>query len=115
MWALLTLLELSSLFAAPPAKIPDRLQSAIKLSQHTIERDGAGFKAVNWNQNLDLRFDRSAVLVRLPDAEVRLRLAGYGGGSELAKPMPATLTASKNRLEYHRGTLTEWYVNDAWG
>jgi len=63
MWALLILLGLSSLFAAPPAKIPDGLQSAIKLSQHAVERDGAGFKAVNWKQNLDLRFDRTAVFV----------------------------------------------------
>ena len=110
---LLSTLVVSSLHAAPAAKkteIPAELQSAIEATRHAVEPDGAGFKASNPGQNLELRFERTAAAVRLPDAEVRLRLTAFGRGSRLTQPEAATLTASKNRVEYRRGPLTELYV-----
>lgn len=36
---------------------------------------------------------------------------GYGRGATLPDPTPAAPHASANRVEYRRGSLTEWYVN----
>ncbi|MEO8659082.1 MAG: FG-GAP repeat protein, partial [Bryobacteraceae bacterium] len=91
------------------------MQAAIEATRHKVEPDGTGYQARNPEQNLDLRFNAAAATIRLPDAEVRLRLAGLGRGSELALPRAATVTATKNRVEYRRGPLTEWYVNDRRG
>jgi hypothetical protein len=45
----------------------------------------------------------------------RLVLKGYGHGQELQEALPPALVASGNRIEYRRGTLTEWYVNQRHG
>lgn len=117
-WTVVFTAFVSSLLAAPAAKdtqIPVELQAAIEAARNAVEPYGAGFKASNPKQNLELRFERTAASVRLPDAEVRLRLAGYGRGGPLAQPEAATLTAAGNRVEYRRGSLTEWYLNDRLG
>src|ERR1700680_943712 len=44
-----------------------------------------------------------------------LRLAGYGYGEWVRTPAKPKVVASGNRLEYQRGELIEWYVNEARG
>ena len=44
-----------------------------------------------------------------------LRLAAYGFAGDLRAPAAATLVPRDNRVEYRRGDLTEWYVNDERG
>ena len=41
-----------------------------------------------------------------------LALKGYGYAGEVYPVEKAELFPSSNRMEYHRGNLTEWYVND---
>src|SRR6185369_4782302 len=45
----------------------------------------------------------------------QLSLAGYGRESSLRVPARATRSARANRMEYRRGDLVEWYVNDERG
>jgi hypothetical protein len=44
-------------------------------------------------------------------AHLHIRLAGYGYGDALNPVADVAPLASSNRVEYHRGWLTEWYVN----
>ena len=41
-----------------------------------------------------------------------MRLLGYGYGDGLQAVSPGELVVAENRLEYQRGPLVEWYVND---
>jgi hypothetical protein len=108
----------SSLFAAPGAKkteIPIELQAVIEAARHAVEPDGAGYKASNSEQNLELRFEQATTTVIAPDGQLQLRFAGCGRGTQLVRQERATLAVSKNRVEYRRGPITEWYVNDTHG
>ena len=42
-----------------------------------------------------------------------LRLAGYGRDVQLQSPGAPSLSNIGRRVEYRRGVLTEWYVNEA--
>ncbi|MDQ3258933.1 MAG: FG-GAP repeat protein [Acidobacteriota bacterium] len=44
-----------------------------------------------------------------------MTLRGYGYGEQMQEVAPAALEAADNRIEYRRGELTEWYVNDQRG
>ena len=44
-----------------------------------------------------------------------VRLTAYGYGDSLQPAEIVTATANKNHIEYSRGVLTEWYVNDQRG
>ena len=47
--------------------------------------------------------------------QVNISLAKIGRGDVLYAVEPATLSANGNRLEYLRGNVTEWYLNDKSG
>ncbi|HXG63632.1 MAG TPA: hypothetical protein VNO70_00905 [Blastocatellia bacterium] len=88
---------------APPAESPD-----------------ADYFAANPWQRLRAYFAAGSVDV-LPDTgggdptRWRLRLSGYGRGESLRPVLAADPVAKDNRVEYARGSLTEWYINDARG
>lgn len=44
-----------------------------------------------------------------------MQLTGYGYGEKRERLTEATLRAEGNRVEYQRGTLTEWYLNGPLG
>jgi len=44
-----------------------------------------------------------------------MTLRGYGYGEQMQEVAPAAQAAADNRIEYRRGELTEWYVNDQRG
>ena len=44
-----------------------------------------------------------------------MRLTGYGYEGAIQPVAPASLSAQGNRIEYRRGALLEWYVNDEQG
>ena len=44
-----------------------------------------------------------------------MTLTGYGYEGAIQPVAPATLSVDGNRVEYHRGGMTEWYVNDGRG
>jgi len=55
------------------------------------------------------------VIVAVGDAQWVFALRAIGYGDALAPVPAAQLHASANRVEYARGTLTEWYVNSPFG
>lgn len=64
---------------------------------------------------LMIGFAKDSTVVATPEGSVRWRFAGYGRGSRISDHPCARMTARANRLSYHRGAVTEWYVNDKRG
>ena len=50
-----------------------------------------------------------------PPWEWGLTLTGYGYAGQVGQVAPVILNANGNRIEYRRGPLTEWYLNDERG
>src|SRR4030095_4938001 len=102
LWLLNLLVMSSLLMGAPAAKdtsMPAGLQAAVEASRHALERDVAGYKASNPGQQLELRFEPGGAWVGTAEAGVRIRLAGYGRGSQRMAPAAAALSAAQNRVE----------------
>jgi uncharacterized protein (TIGR03437 family) len=111
-WILVTCATL--LAASEPQNIPNRdgLKQAWLEATYAIE---PGFTAQNAAQNLKLSFGSSETKLVHGDAAVALRFVGYGRAGQLQPPTAALISSSKNRVEYRRSALIEWYVNDARG
>ena len=101
--------------AASLANLPEAAQ--VRISQ-TLGQDGAqfharpvagGFEAASGA--LATRFTATGVEVSSGNALWNLTLRGYGYGDALQRVAAAAPQANKNRVEYRRGALTEWYVN----
>ena len=80
----------------------------------------AAYQAPNRAHNLRTYFTPAGlrVIPRTGDGaawEWGLTLTGYGYGGAIQPVAPATLTVEGNRIEYRRGDLTEWYINDERG
>ncbi len=95
---------------APPA-----LVAAYRQAQHQVRPAKAGFQLWNPENQFTAEFHDGAMTAEHADGRLTLRLEGYGYGDKLATPAPASAHASGARIEYQRGPLTEWYVNDARG
>jgi hypothetical protein len=88
--------------------------------EHTYLPDlAAAYQAPNRAQNLRTYFtpDGIRAIPRTGSTawEWGLTLTGYGYEGAIQPVAPATLSADGDRVEYHRGSLTEWYVNDERG
>jgi uncharacterized protein (DUF2345 family) len=77
---------------------------------HAQMRNGV-FKAHNAQQTLSSDFSAEGVAIRGGDVCWRIAFGGYGYGVALTPSHAVAPTANLNRVEYHRGSLTEWYVN----
>jgi hypothetical protein len=117
----------------PPAAAPDpatvaSLQENIRRWEYHVtwqERTSlpglpAAYHAPNRAHDLRTYFTPDGVRMTRrtgagPSWEWGLSLAAYGAGAGLAAPAPARLVTAQNRIEYRRGDLVEWYVNDARG
>src|SRR5208283_1233412 len=64
---------------------------------------------------LAANFTRHGVEIRSNTARWALALRGYGYGDAVVGVRQAAPQASKNRVEYTRGALTEWYINGPLG
>jgi uncharacterized repeat protein (TIGR01451 family) len=77
----------------------------------------AAYQAPNRAHNLRTYFTPEGIRVvprvteNSPDWEWNLNLIGYGYADNIQAVSPATLTPNENRVDYHRGALTEWYLN----
>jgi hypothetical protein len=79
--------------------------------QATRASDGA-VTAANPRHGLDATFRSQGVHITTGAGSLALSLRSAGRGSELRRVAPASPAARTNRIEYHRGPLVEWYVND---
>ncbi len=107
--------------AASFSGLPTAAQSAISATIGRDESDyqvrpasNGGFEMVNSKRRLNVEFAQSGVAVHVGDpkgAGWDLALEGYGRGKSMNFLSSAAPQANANRVEYHRGDLTEWYVN----
>jgi hypothetical protein len=75
----------------------------------------AGLRFANAGHGLDVAFTGSGMRLAVGGDDLRLALDAAGHGITLAPVAPAVPTASANRIEFHRGSLTEWYANGPLG
>jgi hypothetical protein len=94
----------------------DGLRQAFERVVYGLNDSGPGrLEGVNPAQRLDLEFNSDGARLKHPQGDAALRLTGYGYGERLRTPVKAKPAASGNRVEYERGELSEWYVNDSGG
>ena len=86
---------------------------------HDIQRYGVrnrdGVLSTDNGQNLAADFTPSGVQVHRGNTLWGMRMVAYGYGNDLRPVDPAPPQATGNRVEYRRGSLTEWYVNGPLG
>lgn len=95
------------------------MQTVVERDRYGLRRDGDAYVAVNHRHRFQVTFGPGGVDVR-PRAgagEWRwgLRLTGYGYGSSPERLTVPTRAVDGNRIEYRRGALVEWYVNERRG
>ena len=98
-------LEQASYHVAPVASSPDQLAAA-------------SFQANNRRHKMRTIFHPESVRVIPTDGaawEWGLKLRAYGYEGSTRAPRGAELAAAGNRIEYRRGDLVEWYINDGRG
>jgi len=105
--------------AAALADLPEVAQARISA---TLGQDGAqfyarpvagGFQAASGA--LATHFTADGMEVSNGSTRWGLALKGYGYGDALRSVSAVAPQANKNRVEYRRGTMTEWYVNGPMG
>jgi hypothetical protein len=99
------------------ASLPPEAQAGIS---GALGRDIPGYGTRLQNGRVETSNSRQKLAVTFTDHAVELTrgreswqiaLLGYGYGDTLVPAEKSAPTASSNRVEYHRGALTEWYVN----
>jgi FG-GAP repeat len=107
--------------ALRPSNLPTDLQSGFSAS---LGRDASiyharpehdGFDAANPRQQLTIHFNSEGVEVSTGTARWQMAVHGYGYGETVQKVSAAVPEANRNRVDYRRGALTEWYVNGPFG
>jgi hypothetical protein len=103
-------------YAGPAKDTDDGLRLAFERVVYQLKGSTPGrFQGVNPAQRLELEFSSDEALLKHPQGDTALRLTGYGYGARRRMPLQAKPTVSGNRVEYQRGELSEWYVNDSRG
>src|SRR5271166_952157 len=103
--------------AASGSTLPLEAQSGISAvlgrddSSYEITSRAGSFEAANPPQQLSAEFKPGSVRIHTGDADLGMSLLAYGYGDTLQSVPGAVPHASLNRVEYRRGSLTEWYVN----
>ena len=70
-----------------------------------------GYRIENPRHNLVATFTSSSVSISTGQQSFAFHLSGWGSGNATDALPKAQPTATNNRIEYRRGSLTEWYVN----
>ncbi len=83
--------------------------------EYQVESAGSAAEARNPGQHLASYFTSTGVQVSRGTASWEMSFRGYGRGGALTPPDDARPEASSNRVEYRRGSLTEWYANGPLG
>lgn len=107
--------------------VPSDLRAAIEEARYRLEPDAtaegeAGYRAPNPAQGWRARFGAEGLSIETRAVEGRearerfvMRLSAYGYGERVATVERAEIVATKNRLEYRRGSVVEWYLNERRG
>ncbi|HEY0547807.1 MAG TPA: PKD domain-containing protein [Pyrinomonadaceae bacterium] len=106
-------------------EVPSELCAAIEALFY-LERDETatgetGYLAPNTAQGWRARFDSDGLRIKTRAADAgkahrwALRLRSYGYGERAVPVERAEVATAGNRIEYRRGSLVEWYVNERRG
>ncbi len=82
---------------------------------YRVSRAADGLRARNARHGLTARFDRSGTSVSAAGRTLRLSVAAVGRGAALAPVGKVAPTGDRNRVEFVRPSLTEWYTNGPLG
>ena len=94
----------------------DGLRQAFEKARYSLKSAKNGVvQGENNQQRLSLEFRQSEARLTNALGRVSLFVKGYGYGDRLLTPTPVRPTVAENRVEYRRGDLTEWYVNEPSG
>jgi hypothetical protein len=74
-----------------------------------------GYEVANPRQKLNARFGSRGLEVQAESTRFGMSVRGYGYGTTLTSVRQARPIAASNRVEYRRGSFTEWYVNGPMG
>jgi trimeric autotransporter adhesin len=96
-----------------PAAAQTRVSAALgrEAADYYARPVSGGYETGGSRQEMSARFTAAGVEVSHGSARWGMALRGYGHGDVLENVRAAAPRASKNRVEYRRGLMTEWYVN----
>ena len=111
------------------SRVPERIdEGGYEVSQAGVSRAPGraaeaarpSFRAQNREQELEIEFAPTGVtFTALGRAKTRwewtMALEGWGYGASLRPTPEPVLVSSANRIEYRRGEVVEWYVNEGRG
>jgi len=101
--------------------VPTELQSAFSAAMgrdipaYHVQSVVDGFEATTQHQRLVAHFNSEGVELRGGDAHWRMQARWFGYADTMQSVNAAAPQADRNRIDYRRGTLTEWYVNGPLG
>jgi hypothetical protein len=104
--------------------VPADLRAAIEEARYSLEPEATGaggYRAPNPAQGWSARFGAEGLSLETKAAEGRaaqsfaMRLKGYGYGERVVAVERAEIVTAGNRVEYRRGSLVEWYLNERRG
>lgn len=103
--------------AAQNSAVPAELQSALSaavgrdIPAYHAQRVADGFEAATAHHRLVAYFTSGGVELRTKNANWLMQVLRFGYRDRMQIVGAAAPLANQNRVEYRRGTLTEWYVN----
>ena len=109
----------------PSQEIPKGLWEVFHDVRHQIEplpgesggssQSEQAFRAVNPGNHLAMQFDSHGLTIQRsgPDSpwHLNMQLMAYGQANALEPVSEASLESEGRRIAYHRGDITEWYIN----
>jgi trimeric autotransporter adhesin len=101
------------LFSDLPAVAQSRISAALgsDIPGYEVRVSPSGFRVTNAVHKLNADFVPEGMEIQTGAEHWRMALRSYGYGNDLQAVPSATPQAVSNRVEYRRGTFTEWYVN----
>jgi len=93
------------------------LSAALGREQESYHMDSQGkdLRAANRSQSFTARFSPEGLIVETLIGSFAMSLSSSGYGTCRVPVQPANPQACANRVEYRRGSLSEWYVNGPFG
>jgi len=102
---------------ATHAGLPDAAEPRISsvlgqdLPEYYAQPRASGFEARNPRQKIIVDFNSEGLNVYDGNSRYEIALRAYGYGDVLKPVTPVVPHADRNRIEYERGVLSEWYMN----
>jgi hypothetical protein len=107
--------------AASLSRLPVAVQASVSAvlgndaAEYHAHPANGGYEVRGARQSLAGRFESTGVELRMGTARWGIAFRGYGYRDALTSASAIKPQATKNRVEYRRGPLTEWYLNGPLG